>query len=143
MEYLYFAYGSNLNIEVMTLRCPGAAEISAAELPGWRLAERFYADVEPGEGSERVDGALYSVSDDNLASLDCCEGYPELYTRKLLPVTDREGRRREALVYIMTEKYRRELDGRPFPAEYRETCSKGAAHWGIPDAFASRCGADA
>ena len=143
MKYLYFAYGSNLNVEVMNLRCPGAAELSAAVLPGWRLAERFYADVEPGEGSDCVNGALYAISADALESLDRCEGYPELYTRESLPVVDREGVRREALVYIMTEKYRRELGGRPFPAEYREICSAGAVHWGIPDFFASHCGADA
>ena len=105
-------------------------------LKNWRLVERFYADIEKAEG-ECVHGALYSVTEDDLAALDFYEGYPALYTRETVSVTDRDGVERRALVYTMTDLYKRSgEDG--YSEGYRAVCSAGARAWGIPDAFAKK-----
>ena len=80
-KFLYFAYGSNLNIEQMKQRCSNAFGISPAVLNGWQLLERTYADIEECPG-ECVNGALYEISEKDLAELDLYEGYPEYYTRQ-------------------------------------------------------------
>ncbi len=134
-NYLYFAYGSNLNREQMTRRCPESVGISTAALPGWALAERTYADIEPAPG-EWVNGALYQISANDLAALDHFEGYPGYYTRIEVDVTDNRGVFRKAWVYTMTEEYKDFRNRRPFSGRYREICSTGAQEWGIPDAFA-------
>ena len=134
MKHLYFAYGSNLNIKQMQARCPSAEGVCPATLPGWRLAERQYADVEEAE-NEYVHGALYRISAEDLAKLDRYEGYPACYDRREVTVIDQAGVYCKALVYIMTEHCRRNRTGIPYSAEYRQRCSAGAADWGIPDAF--------
>ena len=108
-KFLYFAYGSNLNITQMKQRCPDSAGVSTAVLDGYQVVERTYADIGPGEC---VNGALYEISENDLAELDLYEGYPEYYTRQEVMVSDNSGTYRKALVYIMTEE------------------------WGIPNAFA-------
>ena len=44
--YLYFAYGSNLNVLQMAQRCPDSVGISPAVLSDYKLVERSYADIE-------------------------------------------------------------------------------------------------
>lgn len=73
MSSLYFAYGSNLNIEQMAYRCPDAEPLFHAELPGWRLAFRHYLDIEPRKGCT-VPGYVWSVTENCLRSLDRYEG---------------------------------------------------------------------
>ena len=49
MKYLYFAYGSNLNVEQMKRRCPNATEISSAVLDGYQVvlkAKEIYNGME-------------------------------------------------------------------------------------------------
>ena len=41
----YFAYGSNLDAEVMKIRCPEAAGVSPACLADWRIVPRGFADM--------------------------------------------------------------------------------------------------
>ena len=36
MDLPYFAYGSNMNLEQMALRCPGARMVGLVRKPGWR-----------------------------------------------------------------------------------------------------------
>ncbi|MBQ7394626.1 MAG: gamma-glutamylcyclotransferase [Lentisphaeria bacterium] len=69
--------------------------ISPAVLNGWKLVERTYADIEECPG-ECVNGALYEISENDLAALDIYEGYPEYYTRKEVMVTDNFGKYRKA-----------------------------------------------
>ena len=134
MRYLYFAYGSNLNVPQMLSRCPGSVKVSPAVLHNYRLAERLYADIEPAAG-EFVHGALYDISENDLASLDRYEGFPRVYTRKEVLVTDSCGIYCKALVYIMTEETARSRARGKFPEDYRQVCSEGAKSWGIPDGF--------
>ena len=133
-KFLYFAYGSNLNIGQMKIRCPGAVGISPAVLEGWKLIERTYADIEECPG-ECVNGALYEISEKDLAELDLYEGYPDYYLRKELMVTDNSGTYRKAWVYIMTEECGKRRDHGSYSERYRKVCSDGAEYWGIPNAF--------
>lgn len=134
--YFYFAYGSNLNIEQMKQRCPDSIGISTAVLNGWKLVERTYADIEEAPG-ECVNGALYEISDQDLANLDRYEGYPKYYTRKEIMVSDNSGTYCKAWVYIMTEECGKRRDRGCYSERYRKVCSDGAEYWGIPNAFAA------
>lgn len=138
MEYLYFAYGSNLNLEQMQLRCPESRAVSPAVLRGWKLVERCYADVEKAD-NKCVNGALYVISKTDLAALDRYEGYPDFYTREEVQVTDQAGVYRKALVYTMSERYKNIREGLAYSDSYRAICSEGAECWGIPNAFSGRC----
>ena len=132
---LYFAYGSNLDSGQMKLRCPDSEEVSTAVLEGWQLRERTFADIEPAPGA-CVHGALYRISRNDLFSLDLYEGYPDFYTRERVTVKDKDGVCRQAMVYFMTPPYQKGRCDGPYPERYRQICSAGADHWGVPNAFA-------
>ena len=134
-KFLYFAYGSSLNIGQMKQRCPDSVGISPAVLAGWKLIERTYADIEECPGNF-VNGALYEISEKDLAELDLYEGYPEYYTRQEVMVSD-NGTYRKAWVYIMTEECCKRRDHGSYSDRYRKNCSDGAKYWGIPNAFSN------
>ena len=75
---LYFAYGSNMNVEQMRRRIPDARVVGRAVLKGWRVVERLYADIEKSGGG-RVYGVLYLLSAKEMRRLDTFEGYPRTY----------------------------------------------------------------
>ena len=89
----YFAYGSNMDVEQMRMRCPGAEILCTAVLPDYKFAldSEGCATVIPCEGKE-VYGVLWSINKDDEKVLDrydgvaagcygkeilkvCCEGY--------------------------------------------------------------------
>ena len=87
MNHLYFAYGSNLDLDQMSARCPESRLISRAKLSGYRLGFTGHgrnwngavATVLPAQ-SNHVFGLVWSLSDTDLDKLDRCEGYPHSYT---------------------------------------------------------------
>jgi len=91
----------------MSLRCPGAEYVGRARLAQYRLVFRAksfgvgVADVVPRDG-RAVWGALWELGDDHIRSLDRFEGYPHLYTRERVLVTDDRGIDHMAIVYKMT-----------------------------------------
>ncbi|WP_322354106.1 gamma-glutamylcyclotransferase family protein [Paratractidigestivibacter sp.] len=70
----YFAYGSNMDVEQMTRRCPSALFTGAAVLKGWEFAidAGGFATIVEGEGS--VEGALWMLSAADELALDHYEG---------------------------------------------------------------------
>lgn len=108
----YLAYGSNLNVRQMQMRCPTARMIGTATLENYRLMFKgsktgSYLTIEPEEGCAVPVGVWEVTTKDELA-LDRYEGYPTFYYKKELelPITGiRTGivRRRKAFVYIMHE----------------------------------------
>ena len=48
----YVAYGSNLNLEQMSYRCPNSKVVGAGMLKGWRLLFNSYATILPDESAE-------------------------------------------------------------------------------------------
>ena len=101
MKELYFAYGSNLNLGKMAARCPTAYVMSRAVLEGYELAfRRGVLTILPKEGG-KVQGALWKVNARDEQALDRYEGYPHLYTKKLLSVQTDSGQQ-NAIAYVMT-----------------------------------------
>jgi len=126
-KILYFAYGANLDLRGMELRCPGYKPISRAVLKNYRLVFRGVADITP-DLHYKVDGALYELTHEHLRVLDRFEGYPHLYTRKLLPVIIEQGEEVKAIVYIM-------VDRKTFVAPYRSYLNvilSGCQQWQLP-----------
>ena len=126
-DHSYFAYGSNLSVQQMALRCPGAVNPRRATLADhdWLINERGVATVEPFHGSQ-VHGVLWQVTDRDLATLDSAEGVPVRYRRDRLVVHTDDGPS-EAWVYID----HRVDPGAPRPG-YLERVVDGAVHHGLP-----------
>jgi gamma-glutamylcyclotransferase (GGCT)/AIG2-like uncharacterized protein YtfP len=78
----YFAYGSNLDLLQMQLRCPDARFFATARLDDHKIffpRKSFVRDcavisIEPAEG-DSVWGALYEIAEEALPRLDEREGY--------------------------------------------------------------------
>lgn len=123
MSELYAAYGSNLWHAQMAARCPGATVAGALLLPGWRLAVRRFALVEPDPAAACPVG-LWQVTRAHLRALDRYEG-PHTYARRLVSLPDG----RQAWIYL-------ELVHRPGPpaAEYVERLRCGYADFGFDPA---------
>lgn len=136
----YIAYGSNLNLRQMRLRCPGAKPLGTAALDGWRLLFKgsrtgAYLTVEPQEGSS-VPAAVWEITEEDERSLDRYEGYPVFYSKRVLPVTftgivTGKRRKRNAVIYIMRED---SLPGIPSDA-YVRTCAEGYRDFGFDSAY--------
>ncbi|MGN7485321.1 gamma-glutamylcyclotransferase family protein [Priestia megaterium] len=108
--YLYWCYGSNLNQEQMSKRCPDAVPLERAELPSHTLLFRGnsrgfgVATVERDNGSS-IPGALWAISERDLKTLDRYEGYPRLYTRGTIRVVNEDGQILDAMTYWMHQSY--------------------------------------
>ena len=136
----YIAYGSNLNIRQMRMRCPSARIIGTSEIPDYELLFKgsktgSYLTIEPKKGS-RVPVAAWEVSAEDEQALDRYEGFPTFYYKKemLLPIKGiRSGkiRRRNTFVYIMHED--RAL-GAPSNF-YMQTCLSGYKSFGFDPKF--------
>ena len=79
----YIAYGSNLNISQMRMRCPHARVIGTSVIPDYELLFKgsmtgSYLTIEPKEGSS-VPVAVWETTDDDEARLDRYEGFPAFY----------------------------------------------------------------
>ena len=103
----YIAYGSNLSVGQMAVRCPEAKVAGKAVLPDWKLVFRLHATIEPSKGS-MVPVLIWKIKDRDEQNLDAYEGWPTYYFKQDLEVTmtDLKGKRPRkitAMVYIMTE----------------------------------------
>ena len=126
-RHVYFAYGSNLCVRQMALRCPDAADPRPAVLADhdWLINQRGVATVEPLAGNQ-VHGVLWQLSGDDLATLDSAEGVPVRYRRERLTVHTHEGPS-PAWVYVD----HRVTPGPPRPG-YLPRIIDGAVHHGLP-----------
>jgi cation transport regulator ChaC len=107
--YYYFAYGSNLDRDQMSKRCPDARPADVAFLDGWQIAFGGHSprwDGPPAtiieESGATVPGLLYEISWRELEILDHYEGHPDRYVRHEMEVVDRYGNMEVAQVYIKT-----------------------------------------
>jgi gamma-glutamylcyclotransferase (GGCT)/AIG2-like uncharacterized protein YtfP len=123
---LYFAYGSNLNLEQMQNRCPDSVPVARVILKGYQLCFNHVADIVKKEGGV-VHGAIYTVSQADIENLDIYEGYPQFYTKIQVMVEDDQGNTHEAFAYVMTQKGSRE------PSEvYYNIIKQGYQDWLLP-----------
>ena len=126
----YIAYGSNLNIDQMHFRCPGARVIGTSVIEDYEVLFKgsktgAYLTIEPRAGA-KVPVAVWETTAGDEIALDRYEGCPVFYykTKMVLPVKNiRTGKitNRKAYVYIMHEE--RNL-GIP-TLRYIETCLEG------------------
>ena len=136
----YLAYGSNLSVEQMAIRCPDAIPVGTAEIDGYQLLFKgsktgSYLTIEKKAGS-KVPVGVWKISADDEKSLDRYEGCPNFYYKKKMKVkvksflSGRAGKEVDALVYIMHEK---RILGVPSGGYYR-TCYEGYCRFGFnPD----------
>jgi len=109
-EKLYFAYGSNINLEQMAVRCPAATPVCPVVLDNYRLAFRGnggyngVATILPAEGN-KVYGLLWKLTPSCEQSLDRYEGYPHIYYKEQVTVRDKDGKRYPVMVYIMGREF--------------------------------------
>jgi len=104
---IYAAYGSNMNIEQMMNRCPGAKVIGVGEVANYKLTFRGIgtgvANIERSkEGTVPI--VLWEVTARCEKALDIYEGYPRLYVKSDIEVATNEGLV-QAMAYVMCRKY--------------------------------------
>lgn len=139
MKKYYLAYGSNLNIRQMMMRCPGAELVGTTEIPGYELLFKgslsgAYLTIEPKEGAS-VPAAVWATTAADEAALDRYEGCPSFYYKAaaVLPVkrlTSEETSELEVYVYIMHEERKIGIPSRA----YVRTCLEGYDDFGFEPA---------
>lgn len=128
MKRYYGAYGSNLNMQQMKRRCPGAKVLGQCNLEGYRLMFKgsktgSYLTVEKAKG-HKVPLGLWEVTEADELNLDRYEGYPSFYYKKEI-----ETSLGIVFIYIMHED--RKLG---FPSlDYVNTCLQGYDDFGFDD----------
>lgn len=95
----YIAYGSNMNIEQMSRRCPNAKPIGKTVLKNYKLVFKGVADIEKSE-SEEVPVVVWEITKECEKALDIYEGYPRLYRKEYVPILI-HGKTELAMVYVM------------------------------------------
>ena len=106
-DRLYFAYGSNINLDQMERRCPDARMVGRVTLDNYELLFRRggFATIQPCEGG-KVHGLLWSLTPECERSLDMYEGYPRFYDKRMVTVRDGLGRELSVMAYVMDERFR-------------------------------------
>ena len=112
MKRYYIAYGSNLNVRQMKLRCPKATILGTAKLKGWELLFKgsktgSYLTIEENENGS-IPVVIWEVTPSDEKALDRYEGYPVFYYKKDIKLQYKgicTGKRRtiNAFAYIMHE----------------------------------------
>lgn len=106
-EKLYFAYGSNINLDQMAMRCPSAQVVGPVVLEDQELLFRGnagsygVATIAPHPG-HKVYGLLWRITPACEQSLDRYEGYPRLYGKEPVTVRDQSGQEHTVMAYVMT-----------------------------------------
>lgn len=118
-EILYFAYGSNINLEQMEHRCPDAQLVGPVTLQNYELQFRGsgFATVSPKKGSV-VHGLLWKLTPKSEQALDRYEGYPRHYTKEQVSVRTTDDAAVSVMAYIMAEPVSRQ-PALPSPYYYR------------------------
>ena len=112
MEHaMYFAYGSNMNLDQMAYRCPAAEAVCTAKLEGYELffagrPGNGVASIRPKQGGTVV-GMLWKLTEACEKSLDHYEGFPALYGKETVRVRGSDGTEHRVTAYTMQEPYSR------------------------------------
>ena len=139
MQIKYFAYGSNLDLVQMKIRCPSSELISKGSLPDYRLTFNRYssgwgggvADVIQGKGSE-VWGLVFELSNSDLKRLDSYEGcyndQTSLYERWKAVINTPKGQISDVWVYTVVKKQKFVQP----TLEYLQIIKDAAVRWNFP-----------
>lgn len=110
-ERLYFAYGSNINLDQMAYRCPDAQVVGPVVLEDYKLLFRGnssrngVATIKPHKG-RKVYGLLWKITPACERTLDAYEGFPRLYDKQDVTVRDKNGQEITVMAYVMTDRYK-------------------------------------
>ena len=140
MKKYYLAYGSNLNLGQMFVRCPNAKVIGTSVIEGYELLFKGslsgnYLTIELKEGSI-VPVGVFEIDEDDERKLDRYEGFPNFYYKKdftldVKMIDSEETKKLDCFVYIMHEERKLGL-----PSEYYvETCEIGYDDFGFNKKF--------
>ncbi len=133
---MYFAYGSNMNLDQMEYRCPAAKVVENVRLEDYRLAfcgrnpGSGVATVFPEKGSY-VEGVLWEITPECEWNLDRYEGYPNLYGKETIRVRNKGGMQMDVMAYVMNEPHKYYL-ARPSRV-YLDGILEGCRQNGIPE----------
>ena len=116
---LYGAYGANLNMANMEVRCPQAKPILGFNLVGYRLVFNGVADIIKDKDT-KVPIGLWQITKECEKSLDRYEGYPHLYKKIKLKIDVPGFKGQKVMFYVM----RRKGVALP-PASYFNTIAQG------------------
>ena len=116
---LYGAYGANLNMANMEVRCPQAKPILGFNLVGYRLVFNSVADIVKDKDT-KVPIGLWKITKECEKSLDRFEGYPYLYKKIKLKLDVPGFKGQKVMFYVM----RRKGVALP-PASYFNTIAQG------------------
>ena len=98
----YVAYGSNMNLEQMAVRCPGARLVGTGLLRGYQLEFNRHATIVPiNDPGVAVPVAVWEITAQHEDRLDSYEGYPRYYRKLSCTVDLAEGEQIQGMVYQM------------------------------------------
>ena len=109
----YIAYGSNLNLQQMAIRCPTAKAVGTGVIKNYQLIFAQYATlIKRNEAETPI--AVWEIDADCEKKLDYYEGFPIFYRKEYLEV-EVNGHKITGMIYLMNNP----LFCRPDPAYFR------------------------
>lgn len=96
------AYGANMDIDKMKMRCPNAELVGIGWVTGMKMEFHKYATLmKTANNEDRVPVALWRISQQDERRLDRYEGVPTFYTKHHADVTLNTGKEVRGLIYLM------------------------------------------
>ncbi|MFA6328030.1 MAG: gamma-glutamylcyclotransferase family protein [Candidatus Micrarchaeia archaeon] len=143
----FFAYGANLAKSTMEARAGGFLDATAAKLPGYSLAfasqdsrpSEFGVATPAKDANASVEGALYYLTEGQMAALDRQSGAPKLYERRAVKVALPDGSVAVAQAYFLAGSTHKAAPSRT----YYLSAQGGLAEWGYGNESLERAAAGA
>ena len=133
MKTVYFAYGSNMNLDQMRYRCSGAIYDGKAKLKNWKyfINKDGYASIRQSK-HDYVLGCLWHLNEPDWLNLDKYEAVEEgyYYKREISVFAEDSRSKISAIVYISTNC---EM-GKPSKS-YNKEVLDGAMQIGLPSEY--------
>lgn len=108
MGRLYCAYGSNLNIEQMSMRSPNSKIVVFTHLKNTCIVyqgttDKVWATLERDEGHS-VPVIIWDLEEEDEEKLDEYEVVPFMYRKEIVEI-EFEGSKHDVLIYLMQDGY--------------------------------------
>ena len=129
-KLLYIAYGSNINLWQMALRCPHSKPLDPTILKGWELEFRGVANIVPNKDAE-VPVLLWELDPRDIPRLDRYEGCPHSYFKENVEF-ELNGEKCVGMAYLMT-KDTRQIN--PPSSYYMQTIWEGYLENGMDTSY--------
>lgn len=125
-RYPYAAYGSNLMLSQIAHRCPGADIVGSGKLHSTKLRFNRVATIIES-AAHFVPVGVFTLSKNDIASLDGYEGMGRVYDRFLVTV-DMGDRMLRCFTYIKRQSYEQAPTD-----DYYAKLARGYKDWAFPD----------